>query len=84
MAQEVYQDYEPDYVENVQDYLDSWVFHYNSINDQWAAIPRDKYADYWNDYSISGVLRSNSINTLLDLLHLCKGDITLLNELLKY
>jgi hypothetical protein len=84
MTQEVYQDYEPDYVKNEQDYLHDWVFHYNSINEQWAAIPRDKYAEYWNDYSTSYVLRSNSINTLLDLLHLCKGDITQLNELLKY
>ena len=81
MTQEVYQDYEPDYVENKFDYLDSWVLHYNSINEQWAAIPRDKYADYWNDYSTPGIIRSNSVSTLIELLHLCKGDITILDEL---
>jgi hypothetical protein len=83
MPQEVYQDYEPDYVENAQEYLHDWVLHYNSINEQWVAIPRDKYADYWNDYSTPGILRSNAITTLLDVLHLCKGDITLLDELVK-
>jgi hypothetical protein len=83
MTQEVYQDYEPDYVENAQDYLHDWVLHYNSITEQWAAIPKDKYADYWNNYSTPGILRSNTITTLLDVLNLCLGDTTLFDELVK-
>ena len=54
--------------ESVTDYL----FHYNSNTKFWAAIPRDKYVFYWNDYSTPGVLRSKNFSTLLELVS--KGD----------
>lgn len=55
-------------------YLEDWVFHYNSFNNEWAAIPRGIYNGYWNDYRHPDVLRSKTLNTLLELLHKTKGD----------
>ena len=54
--------------ESITDYL----FHYNSNTKFWAAIPRDKYVFYWNDYSTPGVIRSKSISTLIEIIN--KGD----------
>jgi len=73
MKQETYQDQEPYYKPADLAYLEDWVFHYNSTNEQWAAIPRETYNEYWNDYKHAGVLRSKHLNTLLDLLHKTKG-----------
>ena len=74
MVQEVYQDEEPFYKPNDQSYLEDWVFHYNSFNDQWAAVPRETYNEYWSNYKHPEVLRSKNLNTLLELLHKTKGD----------
>ena len=54
-------------------YLQDWVFHFNSFTEQWAAIPRESYDQYWNDYKNTAVLRSKTLNTLLELLHKAKG-----------
>jgi DNA-directed RNA polymerase subunit F len=78
--QETYQD-----LENVNDnpliYLEEWVFHYNSFANQWAAIPREKYKEYWNDFRHPDVLKSKHLNTLLDLLHKSKGNIEVIEDL---
>ena len=79
MKQETYQDLEPSY--NPKAYLSDWVFHYNSDNKKWAAIPRESYTAYWNNYSHSSVLRSNSIETLLELLHKAHGDVVKIDKL---
>lgn len=63
------------------DYLEDWVFHYNSINSQWAAVPRETYTEYWNDYSHPKVIRSKQLNTLLEILHKTKGDVVLIEKL---
>ena len=81
MKQEVYQDVEPFYKPNDLGYLEERVFHYNSINEQWAAIPRETYNEYWNDYKNTGVLRSKHLNTLLDLLHKSKGNTDIIEDL---
>jgi hypothetical protein len=57
-----------------QSYLNDWVFNFNSYTEQWAAIPRETYTEYWNDYTTAGVLRSKNLNTLLELLHKAKGN----------
>lgn len=59
-------------------YLNDWVFHFNSFTEQWAAVPRGTYNEYWNDYTNASVLRSKNLNTLLELLHKSKGDATLI------
>jgi hypothetical protein len=81
MKQETYQDQEPFYVPSDLAYLEDWVFHFNSLSGHWAAIPRETYNDYWNDYKNAGVLRSKHLNTLLDLLHKSKGDIGIIEDL---
>lgn len=78
--QETYQDLEKTY-DNSLSYLEDWVFHFNSFTNHWAAIPRDNYTDYWNDYKHSSVLRSKHLNTLLDLLHKTKGDVEMIEQL---
>lgn len=57
-----------------QEYLQDWVFHYNVFTQKWAAIPRELYQQYWSDYNIEGVIRSSSLETLLSILHITKGD----------
>jgi len=82
MKTEVCQDLEPSYKTNTN-YLEDWVFHYNVHADKWAAIPRDNYSDYWNDFSHPSIIRSSKIETLLGLLHMVKGDVSKLDEILK-
>ena len=61
-------------------YLEDWVLHYNSTNELWAAVPRETYSEYWNNYN-APVLRSKHLNTLLDLLHKSKGDVGIIHDL---
>lgn len=81
MPQEVYQDLESIYKSNDQLYLVNWVFHFNPYSNTWVAIPRDKYNEYWDNYNHPDILRSSSINTLLELLHRSKGDRSLIEKL---
>ena len=78
--QQTYQDLESGY-DSSMDYLGDWIFHYNSFNDQWAAIPRNVYNEYWSNYKHSDVLRSKHLNVLLDLLHKSKGDAGVIEDL---
>ena len=78
--QTTYQDLEKVY-DNSLSYLEDWVFHYNSFNNEWAAIPRGIYNEYWNDYRHPDVLRSKHLNVLLDLLHKSKGDVGVIEDL---
>ncbi len=77
---EVYQDYEPGYDPEDIDYLYDWVFHFNIYTDTWAAIPRDKYTDYWSKANLEGVIKSTSFNTLIEILHRTKGDTSQLEK----
>jgi len=63
-------------------YLQDWVFHYNSFTEQWAAIPRESYDQYWNDYKNTSVLRSKTLNTLLELLHKAKGSTNVIEHII--
>jgi hypothetical protein len=65
------------------DYLNDWVFHFNPYTEMWAAIPKDHYQDYWNDYAHADILRSTHLNTLIDLLHKSKGDVEMIHSLTK-
>jgi len=67
----------------MKEYLYDWVFHHNPYTNQWAAISRDIYTQYWDKYDLPGVIRSSKIETLLELLHKSKGDMDLLNEIVK-
>lgn len=78
--QESYQDIEPGYKHDL-DYLNDWVFHFNPYADQWAAVPRETYSEYWNNFKHHSVLRSKHLNTLLDLLHKSKGDVNIIEDI---
>ena len=81
MKQEVYQDVEPFYEPKELAYLEDWVFHYNSFRNEWNAVPRETYSEYWNNYKNAGVLRSKHLNTLLDLLHKSKGNTDIIEDI---
>ena len=49
--------------------VSDYIFHYNSNTKFWAAIPREKYVSYWNDYTTPGVIRSKSISTLIEIIN---------------
>jgi len=63
-------------------YLTDWVFHFNAHTEQWAAIPRETYSEYWNDYKNAGVLRSKNLDTLLELLHKAKGSTDVIEHII--
>lgn len=82
MKQEVYQDEEPYYKPADLAYLEDWVFHFNSFRNEWAAVPRETYNEYWNDYKNRSVLRSKHLNILLDLLHKSKGNKEIIEDII--
>lgn len=82
MKQEVYQDEEPYYKPADLAYLEDWVFHFNSFRNEWAAVPRETYNEYWNDYKNGNVLRSKHLNILLDLLHKSKGNKEIIEDII--
>jgi hypothetical protein len=82
MKQEVYQDEEPYYKPADLAYLEDWVFHFNSFRNEWAAVPRETYNEYWNDYKNGSVLRSKHLNILLDLLHKSKGNKEIIEDII--
>ena len=53
---------------NLYDYL----LHYNSFENTWNAVPRDKINDYWNNRNTEGVLKSKDIKTLIEMI--TRGD----------
>ena len=48
------------------DKLYNWVFHFNNHDQEWSAIPRHLYNDYWSNRKLDGILRSKKINTLIE------------------
>jgi hypothetical protein len=52
----------------------NWVFHFNPYTNQWAAIPRELYNDYWSNYELEGIIRSSKFSTLLDIIQKTEGD----------
>lgn len=51
------------------DGLYDYIFHYNHFTNLWAAIPRDKYNEYWNNIESESILKSKSIETLIILIN---------------
>ncbi len=57
----------------MKEHLYDWVFHYNPYTKQWAAIPRDLYTKYWDNYNLEGIIRSSSHKTLLEIIERTEG-----------
>lgn len=77
-----YQDFEPGYTATENEFMQDWVFHYNAYTKTWAAIPRELYVQYWSNASLKGILRSNSIDTLIEILYKTKGDESKMKKLI--
>jgi len=56
----------------MQNPLYNYLFHYNSSNQTWNAIPRDKHNDYWTNPDIKEVLKSKDMKVLIELIN--KGE----------
>jgi hypothetical protein len=54
--------------------LYGWLFHFNPYTKTWAAIPRDLYNQYWDNYELQGVIRSSKFSTLLEILQKTEGE----------
>jgi len=52
----------------------NWVFHFNPYTNQWSAIPRELYNDYWSNYELEGVIRSSKFSTLLEIVQKTEGE----------
>lgn len=66
-----------------REYLNSWVFYFNPFTENWYAIPRDHYLEFFQNSKTPHALKSSSINTLLEILHKVKGDSSLVKSLVK-
>jgi len=58
----------------MKDVFYNWVFHFNPYTKQWAAIPRDLYNSYWDNYELEGIIRSSKFSTLLDIIQKTEGE----------
>lgn len=80
MKNQVYTDHE----QNTSDptgCLYQYVFHFNHFTELWNAVPRDQYNQYWSDSKTDGVLRSKSIETLVEIIQKTGGSRSLLEQL---
>jgi hypothetical protein len=55
------------------EFMHNYVFHLNPYTKKWAAVPRELYNEYWNDYNTKGIIKSSSISTLLEILYKTHG-----------
>ena len=74
--QETYLDFE----KKQQPELYNWLFH-KGLDGNWAAIPREKIADYFNDYNTPGIIRSTQLSTVVELASKVSYDPEFLNTI---
>jgi len=65
------------------DKLHDWVFHYNIYRNVWEAAKRDDYNKLFSGDNMESVLRSSSINTLIELITKTDGNSIKLENLIK-
>lgn len=63
--------------------LQGWVFHFNPYNKIWNAIPREHYLDYWSGDNDDKIIKSHSIDTLIEIILKTNGDNKLIKKLIK-
>lgn len=57
----------------MKEHLHNWVFNFNPYTQKWAAIPREMYNEYWNNSEASGIIKSSSFPTLLEIVSKTEG-----------
>lgn len=63
-------------------YLDNWIFRYNSHTDNWMVATRDEWLDMYN-IPETNFLRSKEFKTLQDILIKNQGDAEKIKQLIK-
>ena len=63
-------------------YLYDWVFRYNKYTKNWCAANRDNYNDLFSKENSNNVLKSSSIETLIELIDKIEGDINNIDSIL--
>jgi len=62
--------------------LYEWVFRYNNYTNNWCAVQRDNYQDLFSDVDSDNVLKSSSIETLIEIIKRINGDINNVKSIL--
>jgi hypothetical protein len=63
-------------------YLYDWVFRYNAYTKNWCATNRDNYNHLFSKQNSDSVLKSSSIETLIEVINKIEGDIKNIDSIL--
>ena len=58
---------------NYMNYLQNWIFTYNSLSKVWIAGKRKDYNELFNNFSSNKIIKSSRIETLITLIIRAKG-----------
>jgi hypothetical protein len=62
--------------------LYDWIFRYNSYTNNWCAANRNDYNDLFSNVNSDRVLKSSSIETLVEIINKINGDINNIESIL--
>lgn len=62
--------------------LYDWVFRYNPYTKKWCATTRENYPKLFSKEGDDDILKSSSINTLVEVINKIGGDIENVNSIL--
>ena len=63
--------------------LYDWVFRFNPMDQKWYATKRDNYNDLFSNINSEHIIKSGSINTLIEIINKTDGNKTKIKKLLK-
>jgi hypothetical protein len=63
-------------------YLYDWIFRYNSYTKNWYATDRSNYNHLFSKENSEKVLKSSSIETLIEIISKIEGDINNIDQIL--
>ena len=65
----------------LKNHLSDWIINYNYITKTWRAVKRDDYRELFNGGN--NIIKSNKLDTLVEILNRTNGDKIKLNSLIK-
>lgn len=63
--------------------LYDWVFRFNTMDGKWYCAKRDHYNDLFSNIKSEHVLKSSSINTLIEIINKTDGNKSKIKNLIK-
>lgn len=63
--------------------LHGWIFTYNQYENNWMAVKRDDFPLLFSDIKNKNILKSNKIETLIEIINKTNGDISRLGKQLR-